>query len=166
MDFGNLSMSKMSTPLPGRRAKQRINSKARNIPPMLLKAAKRREELIASERKIITIDEEEMGESNDDSIEIIRCMDRKADKRQRQVQEFTRKKRRSFIQMPKDVKTLTKAKRRLSRGRGESRMMNMSRNDGYRFNPTVRPVFNFGHQVSFTARAKRPIGNVLQNFYF
>ena len=104
MDFGNLSLSKISTPLPGRRVKQRINSKARNIPPMLLKAAKRREELIASEKLIITIDEEEMGESNDDSIEIIRCMDRKADKRQRQVQEFTRKKRRSFIQMPKDVK--------------------------------------------------------------
>ena len=96
-----------------------------------------------------------------DSVEFIRVIDRKAEKRRQVIQTIQKekgeqRKRRSFVKMPNDVKTLTKVNRRLSRGRGE-RKPTQQNNVGYKFNPTKKPVFNFGQEVRFTARAKRPI---------
>ena len=159
-DFGNLSMSKMSTPRPGLRPKKMTKFDGNKIlQPMLMKAAQRRAEVITLDDSME--EKKAKTKSNDVSIEFIRVIDRKAEKRRKQVEEITKKKRKSLEQIPKDVKTLTKVARRVKRGQRVGEPKKQQNNQGFRFNPTSEPALNFGRQVPLSLRAKRPIGIVL-----
>ena len=161
-DFGNISVSKMSTPRPGLRRKK---NDANILQPILLKTPKAK----TKNFEVVTLDdstEPKRNEKvNDVSVEFIRVIDRRASKRKRVIDTLIKKKselrkRRSFTKFPKDVKQLTKVNRRLSRGLNEPKPRDLKLNNvGYQFNPIQKPVFNFGvvGPVNFTAKRKRPI---------
>ena len=161
-DFGNISVSKMSTPRPGLRRKK---NDANILQPILLKTPKAK----TKNFEVVTLDDstepKRSEKVNDVSVEFIRVIDRRASKRKRVIDTLIKKKselrkRRSFTKFPKDVKQLTKVNRRLSRGLNEPKPRDLKLNNvGYQFNPIQKPVFNFGvvGPVNFTARHKRPI---------
>ena len=105
----------------------------------------------------------------------MKAVDRRQAKRKNEIEEMSirreqkRKRRNSFIKFPAGVKDLTKANRRLSRGRGLPRH-NESRstknNQGYKFDPSKGPIINFGREVAFTAKKKRPIAMDGSNIAF